>query len=291
MTNIPQHGRGFVAGGRASRVASLSVVVFVVCTIVGLFLSNLGASDRDEKGVATAPTRVQAGNTVTTQTTVVDSPPLGRYWTLVTSASTDFTGTSVDQKAWDIYDSVGNAGVGLRRPHAITVEDHTLRIKAVGDVSGGMSQKFGQTYGRWVVRARMEAGNGYGPAILLWPDSEKWPEDGEIDFLEIPKGDRSEAIMTAHWGANNAQASKGVKGDFTQWHTFTIDWLPDRLVFFIDNVEQFRITDPAAIPTKPMHLAIQNDVGACKSWIGCRDKSTPESVSLWVSSVRVYSPS
>jgi beta-glucanase (GH16 family) len=272
MTNIPQHGRGFVPDTRAIGVASLSVIVFLLTLMVGVYLSEIGARESGEKEDS-------------------GPPPLGRHWTLVTGASTDFTGTAVDETVWDIYDSVGNAGVGWRRPHTITVEDHQLRIKATGDVSGGLSQKFGQTYGRWVVRARMEAGNGYGPAILLWPDSEKWPEDGEIDFAEMPKGDRKEVIMTTHWGKNNSQKSKGVKGDFTQWHTFTIDWLPDRLVFSIDNEEQWRVTDPEAIPTKPMHLAIQNDVGACDSWIGCRDASTPEDVSLWVSSVRVYSPS
>jgi len=217
---------------------------------------------------------------------------LGMQWTMVTQASTDFTGKSVDRTTWDVYNSKGNGGVGLRRPSAITIDNQTLRITARGDVSGGLSQKFSQTYGRWVVRAKMEKGNGYGPALLLWPDSEKWPEDGEIDFLELPKGDRSEAQLTSHWGADNSQMAHSVQGDFSQWHTYTIDWLPDRLVFYIDDIEQWRVTDARAIPTKPMHLALQNDIGACgDGWIGCRDASTPESVSLWVSSVRVYSPS
>ena len=98
-----------------------------------------------------------------------------------------------------------------------------------------MAQNYGQTYGRWVVRAAMEKGAGYGPAILLWPDSEKWPEDGEIDIVEMPRGDRSRALMTAHYGKNNDQHSHGVPGDFTQWHTYAIDWLPDRIIFYIDG--------------------------------------------------------
>jgi beta-glucanase (GH16 family) len=275
MSTIPQHGRGFVPDTRAAALAGLSVAVFLVTLMVGVYLSELSATTRGSSGSESK----------------VDTPALGRHWTLVTSASTDFTGDTVDPTVWDLYDSVGNAGVGWRRPHAISVENGMLRIKATGDVSGGLSQKFGQTYGRWVIRARMEAGQGYGPAILLWPDSEKWPEDGEIDIVELPKADRKEAIMTTHWGADNSQVSKGVKGDFTQWHTFAIEWLPDRLVFSVDGKERWRVTDPEAIPTKPMHLAIQNDVGACDSWIGCRNKSTPQDVSLWVSSVRVYSPS
>jgi beta-glucanase (GH16 family) len=279
MSTIPQHGRGFVPDVREAGLAGFSVVVFLVTLMLGVYLSELSSTSPQATPPAEPP--VDANG----------KPPLGRHWTLVTSASTDFTGTAVDQSVWDLYDSVGNAGVGWRRPHTITVEDNLLRIKATGEVSGGLSQKFGQTYGRWVIRARMEAGAGYGPAILLWPDSEKWPEDGEIDIVELPKGDRKEVIMTTHWGEDNSQISKGVKGDFTQWHTFMIDWLPDRLVFSIDGEEKWRVTNPDAIPRKPMHLAIQNDVGACDSWIGCRNKSTPENVSLWVSSVRVYSPS
>jgi beta-glucanase (GH16 family) len=287
MTNIPQLGRGFIPNNRAAAVAGMSIAVFLVCLIVGLSLSS---TDGDE---AQNASKVE---TATTELTVPNSPAfpksLGMHWTMVTRASTDFTGKSVDKSTWDVYDSKGNGGVGWRRPSAIAVESNALRIKAKGDVSGGLSQKFSQTYGRWVVRAKMEKGNGYGPALLLWPDSENWPEDGEIDFLELPKGDRSEALMTSHWGADNAQASHGVTGDYSQWHTYTVDWLPDRLVFYIDDIEQWRVTDPAAIPTKPMHLALQNDIGACNDgWIGCRDASTPATVSLWVSSVRVYSPS
>jgi beta-glucanase (GH16 family) len=229
--------------------------------------------------------------------TKVPPPPLlllqpgsrGGPFKLVKEASQDFTGEQLDTTKWGVYNSAGNAGVGWRRPSAITVGNGALHITARGDVSGGLAQSHNQLYGRWIVRAKMDKGNGYGPAILLWPNSGNWPEDGEIDFAEIPRGDRSEVIMTAHWGKENSQDSEGVQGDFSQWHTFAVDWLPDRLVFYVDGVEEFRLTDPAAIPRTPMHLAIQNDVGACDSWIGCTDKSTPAEVTLSVSSVRVYS--
>lgn len=290
MTDIPQQSRGFLPQRKASLVAIVCLVLFLACVVLGVVLTNVGdkpSADQKAEVATSSPT---------TALTVPNLPPfqspIGLHWTMITQASSDFTGKSVDQKVWGIYDSKGNAGVGWRRPSAITIENNTLRIKAKGDVSGGMSQHFSQTYGRWVVRARVEKGNGYGPALLLWPDSEKWPDDGEIDFFESPKGDRAEALMTTHWGADNSQISHGAPGDYSEWHTFTVDWLPDRIVYYIDNVEQYRVTDKAAIPTKPMHLAIQHDVGACNDgWMGCRDSSTPETVSLWVSSVRVYAPS
>ena len=53
----------------------------------------------------------------------------------------------------------------------------------------------GQKYGRWEARVRSQKGNGYGPVMLLWPDAEDWPEDGEIDIMEIPKGDRTQGAL------------------------------------------------------------------------------------------------
>lgn len=212
----------------------------------------------------------------------------GGSWTLVERAADDFEGSKIDRSTWGVYEGKGNAGVGLRRPAAVSQSSGELKITAAGDVSGGMAQRSGQTYGRWEVRARMDRGTGYGPAILLWPDSERWPQDGEIDIVEVPRGDRTRAVMTVHYGANNRQKGTSALGDFSKWHTYAVDWTPEHVIFYIDGIEQYRVTDPQAIPSTPMHLAIQNDVGKCGSWIGCRDASTPEKVALHVSSVRVY---
>jgi beta-glucanase (GH16 family) len=77
-----------------------------------------------------------------------------------------------------------------------------------------------QTYGRWEVRARTEAGAGYRPAILLWPDTEDWPAGGEIDFLDSPHPDRTETNFVVHYGPQNAQDGVTTSGDFTDWHTY-----------------------------------------------------------------------
>jgi beta-glucanase (GH16 family) len=290
LSNLAHHVRGVRGlwpGGRAGAVAGSSVAMFLICMMLGLYLSNVSDGERNRFGSVHDGT----SGTATTQKAIPNTPDTTK-WNLVPQASMDFVGNRVDRSVWDVYEGAGNGGVGFRRATALSVTNGQLRIKAQGDVSGGLSQRFSQVYGRWVVRARMEAGQGYGPALLLWPDSEKWPDDGEIDFAEMPEGSRREALMTAHWGKDNSQASHGMKGDFTQWHTFTVDWLPDRLVFYIDGQEQWRLTGPqAAIPSTPMHLALQNDIGKCgDGWLGCRDASTPDTVSLYVSSVRVYSP-
>lgn len=50
-------------------------------------------------------------------------------------------------------------------------------IAGKGDV---VAQRLDQLYGTWEIRARVDKGTGYGPALLLWPKSGKWPDDGEM---------------------------------------------------------------------------------------------------------------
>jgi beta-glucanase (GH16 family) len=207
-------------------------------------------------------------------------------WQLV--AADEFDGNAVDTSRWTLYEGPGNGGVGLRNPDAVSQSDGELRITGRGDVSGGMNWNGGRTYGRWEVRARMDRGNGYSPAILLWPSSGNWPAEGEIDLSEIPRGDRSESHFTMHWGVENSQTGFPSSGDFSQWHTFAIEWQPDHVTFFLDGEAVYTNDDPAAIPRNNMHLAIQNDVGPHDGWIPARDASTPPEVSLHVDWVRLY---
>ena len=120
------------------------------------------------------------------------------------------------------YDSVGAFGNGLRRSSAVTVSDGLLNVTARGNVSGGMAHKLGQKYGRWEFRARSDKGRGFGSAILLWPDSERFPEDGEIDIMEVPAETRDRAHFIVHFPVGAAKRLYGtyVEEDFSEWHTF-----------------------------------------------------------------------
>jgi hypothetical protein len=191
---------------------------------------------------------------------------------------------------WNLYDSKGGFGTGLRKPEAISVSDGKLNITARGDVSGGMGMDQGQLYGRWEFRVRTDKGRGFGSAILLWPDSEKWPQDGEVDIMEVPGENRDLAHFVLHAGAANNLLGSAAKGDFSQWHTFAVEWLPDRITWFVDGKEKFETTDKAMIPTTPMHLTMQLDQGPKKDWIPARDDTTPAELALQVDWVRIYVP-
>jgi beta-glucanase (GH16 family) len=201
----------------------------------------------------------------------------------------EFNAPTLDQKRWGLYDSVGGFGNGLRRPSAITQSAGNLVITATGKTSGGMGDSFGQTYGRWEFRARTDHGRGFGSAILLWPDSEK-KADGEIDIAEVPAEQRDQAHFVLHSGPDGDPLDgTHMVGDFSQWHTFAVDWLPDHITWYVDGRARFTVTNRAHIPTTPMHLAIQLDQGPVKDWMPAPDATTPEQVRLQVDWVRVYS--
>jgi hypothetical protein len=212
-------------------------------------------------------------------------PPVRDDWSLV--AEDNFGGTQLNRNYWLPYDSVGHGGKGRRSPDAISVRDGSLRITGKGDVSGGMCwcgpSASSQTYGRWEVRARMDRGNGYSGVALLWPSSERWPEDGEIDITELVFGDRRESYFNLHYGADNKVIGHASESDFTQWHTFAVEWTPERISYFMNDELEFEVTKPEAIPRNPMHMTLQNDTG-----ITPRDSSTPAEVTYYVDWVRIY---
>jgi len=218
--------------------------------------------------------------------------PVAAAWTPV--GGDEFNGAALDQSKWGTYDSVGAFGNGTRSPSAISQSGGNLIITGRnenGGVSGGMADSFGQLYGRWEFRARTDLGRGFGSAILLWPDSEKL-SDGELDIMEVPNERRDLANFVVHSGPEGqTQVGTNVPGRFDQWHTFAIEWLPTSITWYVDGRQRDRITDRSAIPTHPMHLAIQLDQGPKTDWIAAPDDTTPAAgIHLDVDYVRVYAP-
>jgi len=213
--------------------------------------------------------------------------PPDSQWSL--SSGDNFDSTSIDTSKWGVYSGSGNAGVGIRDPNNVKVHDGELELQGTNGYNGsGVAMRLNQTYGRVVVRAKVDKGNGYGPAILMWPQSEKWPVDGEIDMAELPKGERDTSHFTLHWGTNNSQESTSTKGDFSGWHTWNLEWQPDHISEWIDGQLIKTTTNDPAIPKGPMHLALQQDVGADGHWIPGTDANTPPVVSLHVAYAAVF---
>jgi hypothetical protein len=120
------------------------------------------------------------------------------------------------------------------------------------------TKPYGQLYGRHAVRFRADALHGYKTAWLLWPDSSRWPADGEIDF---PEGDLDQGICAYmhHMGATSPSDQDWFcpRAAFTSWHTAVIEWTPTAVRFVLDG--QLAGTSTSRIPSTPMHWVLQTE--------------------------------
>lgn len=129
-----------------------------------------------------------------------------------------------------------------------------------------MGNNGNQLYGKYTVRFRAVNGaHGYKTAWLLWPESEKWPDDGEIDY---PEGDLDSTIAAFHHfaqpaGINPFQDAFITDKTYAAWHTASTEWKPGRITFFLDG--QQIGTTTTKVPTKPMHWVLQSEscLGGC----------------------------
>lgn len=124
--------------------------------------------------------------------------------------------------------------------------------------SARLNSKFAFQYGKVEVRAKMPSGVGTWPAIWMlaqnineyggyWDlegyGTTHWPACGEIDIVE-------------HWGTNqnyvqsatHTTSSSGATVNFggqtiptasTDFHVYSLEWFPEKLVFRVDGVEHY----------------------------------------------------
>jgi Ca2+-binding RTX toxin-like protein len=145
------------------------------------------------------------------------------------------------------------------------------------------------TYGRVEIRAKTSVEvEGAGPCFLLWPSDNSWPP--EVDILETPKG--GGGMFTVHYpGPGGGEEGRGYDSqffdiDYSQWHTYTLDWLPGRLTLYVDGVKVAETTKD--VPTIPMSVGLQGHVGnEWDGWYGNPNDTGINSVDISVDWVRV----
>jgi hypothetical protein len=268
------------------RVVAAGVGLVLACTVAAC-----GGTDKDGGAAGVAP----SGEWIA-PTPSGGSPKPG---TAVNWGSPvyveNFNGSLND--LWGVYDSPD--GKPPRAREQIEVSGGMLHLigsdnKRVGkDVGAGAAYYRDQKFGKWEVRFRVQAGAGYAPAVLLWPeDNEDWPQNGEIDMMEVIDPKRQGGGTYLHHGKNNEHVGVDyTKTDFTKFHTVGVEWLPSRVTFFLDGQPYFNVTPDmigTGLPDEgPMHLALQLDQG-CGYPIPCRNAQTPEKVVMDVDWVKIW---
>ena len=133
-------------------------------------------------------------------------------------------------------------------------------------IGPGVSMNAGQLYGRYDLRMRADGAQGYKAVFILWPDSERWPQDGEIDFPEANLAATQAGGATHYEGgvSGNSQDWFVTPGyNYNAWHTYTIEWNPSAVTYYIDGTLVHTDTMASAqaagfgIPNTPMHPVIQ----------------------------------
>jgi hypothetical protein len=184
--------------------------------------------------------------------------PLGSFPAAVSNTWWAYPSTAHDTTGNGRYDpeKVVSIGGGIMNMFIHTEGGEHLVAAPVPKVTA--SPKYGQLYGRYAVRFRADALPGYKTAWLLWPDSEHWPGDGEIDF---PEANLDETIKgyVHHVGASSGsdQDAFSTSARYPDWHTAVIEWTPGKVVFTLDGQVIGQTTD--RIPNSPMHWVLQTE--------------------------------
>lgn len=194
------------------------------------------------------------------------------------------------------------------RPKNVTVANGYMIITAHRESFNGSQytsarlltkDKFEQAYGRFEARIRLPWGQGLWPAFWMLGadiDTNPWPGAGEIDIMELRGQNPATVLGTVHGpgysGGQSISKSYTLKnGRFdTDFHIFGIEWTPDYVNFYVDDVLYNQIT-PADVPgewvfNKPFFILMNVAVGG--NFVGPPNAQTVFPQTMLVDYVRVY---
>ncbi|GGC84324.1 hypothetical protein GCM10007216_13730 [Thalassobacillus devorans] len=211
----------------------------------------------------------------------------------------EFSGNDLNSTYWNLenWPAEKNNELQYYVPQNVLLEDGSLKIlskredfKGRNYTSGALHTKgkFSFLYGKAEIRAKLPEGQGLFPAFWMMPDKDNiWLP--EIDILEMLGHKTNEIWMVLHWHDENKQmqnvsASYSGENYAEGFHTFGIEWSPERITWFIDGEERF--TTSAFIPEEQMYLYLNTAIGG--DWPGSPDETTVFPQYFIIDYVRVY---
>lgn len=147
-----------------------------------------------------------------------------------------------------------------------------------------------QLYGYFEIRAELPAGTGLWPAFWLMPTSFK--PGPELDVFEV-LGDRP-SILYASVHSLDPQASLEqplvVPDTSIGFHTYGVDWGPQKIVFYMDGQAIATAATPADMNV-PMYMLFNLAVGGASSWPGAPTAQTQFPANMRLDYVHAYQTS
>lgn len=243
-------------------VILIACVVLAGVAIVAVRVTSERFDEAGDAGAAAVITDAPPTAVVTPQRS--DEAAVNYGWRLL--AQDDFDGRRVDSTKWRVYAGLNPVSGETFSESQCVVRGGTLTLVGDGDDTAatcGMAWRGDRTYGRWEVRARFPApaDHDFNPVLLLWPASdENWEATGEIDFAEIYDPARQFVESFLHGPGNTPSGHTRKDGvDLTQWHNFALEWQADHVTCYLDGVAWATYGTPGTIPSRPMHLAVQQN--------------------------------
>lgn len=211
----------------------------------------------------------------------------------------EFEGTLLDTGKWSTAYRWGRKNppeLQYYAPDAFELQNGILRIRAERRQMAGLDYTSGLiathnnytfTYGYVETRARIPAGKGFWPAFWLLSDNPS--SSNEIDAMENLGHEPRRVYATLHYDGPSGDvvlvSHDYVGPDFSAaFHTFGMRWDPSAVIWYVDGVERFRVTDH--VPQKPMYVIANLAVGG--EWPGNPDSSTVFPAYFDIDYVRVY---
>jgi len=236
-------------------------------------------------------------------------------WKLIWQDEFSGNGSPIDKSKWT--PEIGGHGWGNHELQYYTdrienafQSNGSLVIKAIKEEFAGRTytsarlitkHTFTATYGRFEARIKLPRGQGIWPAFwLLGNDIEKvgWPKCGEIDIMELIGKEPSTIHGTIHGPGYSSK--KGISSSYSlkakhfsdAFHVFAVEWEPDAIRFYCDDV-LYRTLTPADLPqgtnwvyNHPFFILLNVAVGG--DWPGAPDSTTAFPQEMLVDYVRVF---
>ena len=240
-------------------------------------------------------------------------------WELIWSDEFDQPdGSAPDSSKWNHQKGGAGWGNGELQHYTNSVENAFIRdgmlvIKANEEYMMGRDYtsarlttqfKGDWTYGRYEIRAKLPNTQGIWPAFWLLPTRARYgggPAGGEIDIMELIGSEPGRIYGTLHFGnppersSNSFELPTGTafSDDF---HTFTLEWEPDEIRWYVDDVlfhsetEWFTTGREDAQPPAPydQYFYLLMNVAVGGHWPGNPDETSEFPQMMYVDYVRVY---